>query len=146
MCCSAACAFQPIAPSLNQNSSSALPLLPCRHPVINHCHPIWHPRRGLQAVLSRFSTNQGRPHRPELQLSTSPTPTHTSFNTPTSAPNPDNDHSNHRHQGNLRNWHACRDRCRPQTRPSRQSSSAVPLPHSFSLASRSTSTSHLGKS
>lgn len=146
MCCSAACAFHPVAPSLNQNSSSAHPLLPCCRPIINHCHPTWHPHRGPQAVLSRFSTNQGWPHRPELQLSTSPTCTHTSFNTPTSAPNPDNDHSNHRHQGNLRNWHACRDRCRPQTRPSRQSSSAVPLPHSFSLASRSTSTSHLGKS
>ena len=44
--------------------------------------------------------------------------------------NPNNNHSN---QANLRNWHACRDRCRPQTRPSRQSSSAVPLPHSFSF-------------
>ena len=33
--------------------------------------------------------------------------------------NPDNDHSNRRHPGNLRNWPACHDRYRPQTRPSR---------------------------
>lgn len=76
MCCSAACAFHPVVLSLNQNSSSALPLLPCRRPVINHCCPIWHPRRGPQAVLSRFSTNPGWSHRPELQLSTFPTCTH----------------------------------------------------------------------
>jgi len=115
MCCSAACAFHPVVLSLNQNSSSAHPLLPRCRPIINHCCPIWHPRRGPQAVLSRFSTNPGWSHRPEL---------HT---------NPGNDYSNRSNQGNLRNWHACRDRCRPQTRPSRQSSSAVPLPHSFSF-------------
>jgi|GEM_PF-2770563 len=88
MCCSAACAFHPVVLSLNQNSSSAHPLLPCRRPIIYHCRLIWHPRRGLQAVLSRFSTNHGWPHKPELQLSTSPTPTYASFNTPTSAPKP----------------------------------------------------------
>ena len=76
MCCSAACAFQPVAPSLNQNSSSAHPLLPYCRPIINHYHPTWHPRRGPQAVLSRFSTNPGWSHRPELQLSTFPTCTH----------------------------------------------------------------------
>jgi len=76
MCCSAACAFHPVVPSLNQNSSSAHPLLPRCRPVINHCCPIWHPRRGPQAVLSRFSTNPGWSHRPELQLSTFPTCTH----------------------------------------------------------------------
>ena len=72
--------------------------------------------------------------------------TRTSSGIPTPTTNPGNDYSNRSNQGNLRNWHACRDRCCPQTRPSRQSNSAVPLPHSFSLASRSTSTSHLGKS
>ena len=76
MCCPAACAFHPVVLSLNQNSSSAHPLLPCCRPVINHCYPTWHPHRGPQAVLSRFSTNPGRPHRPELQLSTFPTCTH----------------------------------------------------------------------
>lgn len=76
MCCSAACAFHPVVLSLNQNSSSAHPLLPCCRPIINHCRPIWHPRRGPQAVLSRFSTNPGWSHRPELQLSTFPTCTH----------------------------------------------------------------------
>jgi len=76
MCCSAACAFHPVVLSLNQNSSSAHPLLPRCRPIINHCCPIWHPRRGPQAVLSRFSTNQGWPHRPELQLSTFLTCTH----------------------------------------------------------------------
>lgn len=73
MCCSAACAFHPVVLSLNQNSSSAHPLLPRCRPIINHCRPIWHPRRGPQAVLSRFSTNPGWSHRPELQLSTFPT-------------------------------------------------------------------------
>jgi len=76
MCCSAACAFHPVVLSLNQNSSSAHPLLPRCRPIINHCCPIWHPRRGPQAVLSRFSTNPGWSHRPELQLSTFPTCTH----------------------------------------------------------------------
>ena len=76
MCCSAACAFHPVVLSLNQNSSSAHPLLPRCRPIINHCRPIWHPRRGPQAVLSRFSTNPGWSHRPELQLSTFPTCTH----------------------------------------------------------------------
>ena len=180
MCCSAACAFHPVVLSLNQNSSSAHPLLPRCRPIINHCCPIWHPRRGPQAVLSRFSTNPGWSHRPELQLSTSTTPplppdyqpllphlaptprtssctfsiqhqprvvpqartpaqhipylhTRTSSGIPTPTTNPGNDYSNRSNQGNLRNWHACRDRCRPQTRPSRQSSSAVPLPHSFSF-------------
>lgn len=76
MCCSAACAFHPVVLSLNQNSSSAHPLLPRCRPIINHYCPIWHPRRGPQAVLSRFSTNSGWSHRPELQLSTFPTCTH----------------------------------------------------------------------
>ena len=87
MCCSAACAFHPVVLSLNQNSSSAHPLLPHHYSIINHCCPIRHPRRGLQAVLSRFSTNHGLPHKPELQLSTSPTPTRAHFNTLTTHAN-----------------------------------------------------------
>ena len=88
MCCSAACTFHSVAPSLNQNSSSAHPLLPHHRPIMNHYRPIHHPRSGPQAVLSRFSINHRWPHGPELQLSTFPTATHASFNTPTSASKP----------------------------------------------------------
>lgn len=143
MCCSAACAFQPVAPSLNQNSSSAHPLLPCCRPIIKHYHPTWHPRRGPQAVLSRFSTNPGWSHRPELQLSTFPTCTHAPV--PAYQPPPQT-------PATTTATAATKETCATGT-PAATDAARKPAHHGspaqqfrFPTASRSTSTSHLGKS
>ena len=144
MCCSAACAFQPVAPSLNQNSSSAHPLLPCCRPIINHYHPTWHPRRGPQAVLSRFSTNPGRSHRPELQLSTFPTCTHAPV--PAYQPPPQT-------PATTTATAATKETCATGTSATADAVGKTTFHRGspaqqfyFPIASRSTSTSHLGKS